>query len=170
MLLTAFLLSTVSTYAMFLVAALGVGLAGASFVVGFAYTSKWFGKERQGTALGIFGVGYAGVAVTNFGAPFFVLALGWEQTVQIYAICPAIMAIIFFFLAKDDPAISKRRETGERLQLASLEFCNLLLSWVRRIGSIGILSAAMLCWCVRIETGNRWYAGRSLLPAGFSLP
>jgi len=52
---SAWLLSTVSTYPMFLLAALGVGLAGGSFAVGIAYTSKWYGSAHQGTALGIFG-------------------------------------------------------------------------------------------------------------------
>ncbi|MBY0430944.1 MAG: MFS transporter, partial [Rhodospirillales bacterium] len=54
------LLASVSTYEMFLVAALGVGLAGGSFAVGIAYVSKWYPKEKQGTALGIFGMGNVG--------------------------------------------------------------------------------------------------------------
>ena len=41
-----YLLSTVTTYEMFLVAALGVGLAGGSFAVGIAYVSKWFDREH----------------------------------------------------------------------------------------------------------------------------
>ena len=61
-----FLLSYVETYWMFLIAALGVGLAGGSFIVGIAYTSYWFEEERQGTALGIFGAGNVG----KFGSKF----------------------------------------------------------------------------------------------------
>ena len=116
--LCTYLLSSVTTYAMFLVAALGVGLAGGSFIVGVAYTSKWFSKERQGTALGIFGVGNVGAAVTNFGAPFLVIAFGWQQSAQIYAFILAVVAVAFFFLAKDDPGIVKRREHGQRPQSA----------------------------------------------------
>ena len=40
-------------------AALFVGIAGGSFAVGIAYVSRWYSKERQGTALGIFGMGNA---------------------------------------------------------------------------------------------------------------
>ncbi len=65
-----FLLASVETYHMFLVAALGVGLAGGGFAVGIAYVSQWYEKEKQGTALGIFGVGNVGAAITNFGAPY----------------------------------------------------------------------------------------------------
>ena len=117
------LLSEVQTYEVFLVAALGVGLAGGSFIVGVAYTSQWFEKERQGTALGIFGVGNVGAAVTNFGAPFLLLAFGWEQTAQIYAVVLALTAVAFFLLAKPDPSeVARKREgrkpvsTGEQLE------------------------------------------------------
>ena len=108
-----YLLSTVTTYGMFLVAALGVGLAGGSFIVGIAYTSRWFSQERQGTALGIFGVGNVGAAVTNFGAPFLVLAFGWQHTAQIYAVILAIVAVLFYVLSKDDPSLQKRKGSGE---------------------------------------------------------
>ncbi|MEZ5834039.1 MAG: MFS transporter, partial [Dongiaceae bacterium] len=65
-----FLLSQATTYPMFLLAALGVGLAGGSFAVGIAYVSKWYPPAKQGTALGIFGMGNVGSAITSFGAPF----------------------------------------------------------------------------------------------------
>ena len=108
------LLSMVTTYTVFLIAALGVGLAGGSFIVGISYTSQWFEKERQGTALGIFGAGNVGAAVTNFAAPFLVVALGWEQTAQIYAVVLAVMAIVFFILAKEDPTTVARRKANAK--------------------------------------------------------
>ncbi|HEX4893770.1 MAG TPA: MFS transporter, partial [Hyphomicrobiaceae bacterium] len=63
------LLTLAYDYPTFLLAALGVGIAGGSFSVGVAYVAKWFPKERQGTALGIFGAGNVGAAVTKFAAP-----------------------------------------------------------------------------------------------------
>ncbi|MCK5573398.1 MAG: MFS transporter, partial [Bacteroidetes bacterium] len=70
-----FLLSYASDYSDFLLGSLGFGLSGASFAVGIAYTSLWFRKERQGTALGIFGAGNAGSALTSIGAPWLLLHL-----------------------------------------------------------------------------------------------
>ena len=73
------LLSFAHTYPQMLLAALGVGLAGGSFAIGVAYVSRFFGTSRQGTALGIFGVGNVGAAVTKFVAPFVLLAWGWQS-------------------------------------------------------------------------------------------
>lgn len=116
-----YLLSTVTTYPMFLVAALGVGLAGGSFAVGIAYVSRWYPNERQGTALGIFGVGNVGAAVTNFGAPFLLVAFGWQQTAQIYAIVLLLMAGFFYLFTKEDPALVQRRARGEKPRSTLLE-------------------------------------------------
>ncbi|MEM7060993.1 MAG: nitrate/nitrite transporter [Pseudomonadota bacterium] len=117
MLITAvcvWLLTSVQTYEVFLVAALGLGLAGGSFIVGVAYTSRWFEKEQQGTALGIFGAGNVGAAVTNFAAPFLVVAMGWEGTARVYAIALAATAVLFYVFAKTDPVQHQRKLTGER--------------------------------------------------------
>jgi NNP family nitrate/nitrite transporter-like MFS transporter len=117
MLITAvavWLLTSVQTYEIFLLAALGLGLAGGSFIVGVAYVSQWFEKERQGTALGIFGAGNVGAAVTNFAAPFLVVALGWEGTARVYAIVLAATAVLFYLLSKDDPAQAARKRSGHR--------------------------------------------------------
>lgn len=117
MLITAvavWLLTSVKTYEVFLIAALGLGLAGGSFIVGVAYVSQWFEKEKQGTALGIFGAGNVGAAVTNFAAPFLVVALGWEGTARVYAIVLAITAVLFYVLSKDDPAQTSRKKSGSK--------------------------------------------------------
>ena len=58
--LATWLLTFADSYPTFLLAALGVGIAGGSFSVGITYVSKWFPKEKQGTALGIFGAGNVG--------------------------------------------------------------------------------------------------------------
>ena len=66
-------------YWQYLVIGLFVGLAGGSFAIGIAYTSAWFDDKRQGTAMGIFGAGNAGAAITNLVAPMIVVAFGWRM-------------------------------------------------------------------------------------------
>ncbi|MCY3879812.1 MAG: NarK/NasA family nitrate transporter [Rhodobacteraceae bacterium] len=115
MLLTAlatWLLTSAQSYFMILLAALGLGLAGGSFIIGVSYVSRWYSKERQGTALGIFGAGNVGAAITNFVAPILVVAFGWENAATLYALTLAIAAVLFFLLAKNDPVAEWRKRTG----------------------------------------------------------
>jgi len=110
--LSTFLLTHVSTYPMFLVAALGVGIAGGSFAVGIAYVSRWYPAQRQGFALGIFGLGNVGAAVTKFTAPFVMVAFGWHAVAQIWAAALVLMSVIFWFSTEDDPVLKLRRLAG----------------------------------------------------------
>jgi NNP family nitrate/nitrite transporter-like MFS transporter len=107
-----FLLAFATTYTQMLIAALGVGLAGGSFAVGVAYVSRFYPAERQGTALGIFGVGNVGAAVTKFAAPFVLLAWGWQSVALIWAAALVVMAVVFWFGTEDDAVIRQRRVTG----------------------------------------------------------
>lgn len=108
------LLAFAYDYPTFLLAALGVGLAGGSFSVGVAYVAKWFSKERQGTALGIFGAGNVGAAVTKLLAPAIMVAYGWKTVALVWAAALAITAIVFFLFTKDDPDLARRRASGEK--------------------------------------------------------
>ena len=129
--LAVWMLSTVSTYEMYLVAALGVGLAGGSFAVGIAYVSRWYDSAHQGTALGVFGMGNVGAAVTNFGAPFLLVAYGWENVAKIYAVILLTMAFIFWFSTEEDPSTKARKASGEKVRptLMQLEPLKHLRVW-----------------------------------------
>ncbi len=109
-----FALSYATTYETMLLAALGVGLAGGSFAVGVAYVSKWYPKEKQGTALGIFGAGNVGAAVTKFVAPFVMVAFGWTMVAQVWAAVLVAMAIVFWLTTEDDPDLKSRRAAGAK--------------------------------------------------------
>ncbi len=103
------LLTWAYDYQTFLLAALGVGIAGGSFAVGIAYVSKWYPKEQQGTALGIFGAGNVGAAVTKFAAPFVMVAFGWKAVAQVWAIGLLVVAAAFWLTTKDDPSLAERK-------------------------------------------------------------
>ena len=110
-----YLLTLVQTYEMFLLAALGVGLAGGSFAVGVAYVSRWYPKNQQGTALGIFGMGNVGAAITNFAAPMLLVAMGgqWQGVAKVYAVILLITAVLFYFFSKDDPVHAEHKAEGK---------------------------------------------------------
>jgi NNP family nitrate/nitrite transporter-like MFS transporter len=98
------LVSYATEYWQYLVLGLFVGVAGGSFAVGIAYTSTWFSKERQGTAMGIFGAGNAGSSLTKFIAPMIIAAFGaWQMVPKIYAVAMVVMAVLFWFFTYTDP-------------------------------------------------------------------
>ncbi len=107
-----FMLSMANDYYEFFGASLGFGLAGASFAVGIAYTSVWFPKNQQGTALGIFGAGNAGAALTSVAAPSILIYLtsdgasleGWRTLPKLYAGLLVAMSVIFYLLTHNRTA------------------------------------------------------------------
>lgn len=119
------LLAFASTYPQMLAAALGVGLAGGSFAVGVAYVSRFYPQERQGTALGIFGVGNVGAAVTKFAAPFVLLAWGWQAVALVWAAALVVMAAVFYVTTVDDPVTIERRTSGREAKSFLLELAAL---------------------------------------------
>jgi NNP family nitrate/nitrite transporter-like MFS transporter len=119
------LLTFAQTYPQFLLAALGVGIAGGSFAVGVAYVSRWYEAGKQGTALGIFGAGNVGAAVTKFCAPFVMIAFGWKGVADVWAVALALMAVVFWFTTREDPVVAERRRTGVKPPSAWLEMAPL---------------------------------------------
>jgi NNP family nitrate/nitrite transporter-like MFS transporter len=119
----------VNSYTGFLLAGLGFGLTGASFAVGIAYTSMWFSKNRQGTALGIFGAGNAGSAITSMGAPILLNYFTqqgtnldqWRQLPRAYALSLLITAVLFFLLTENRAVPAATRKSFGQL-LVPLKF------------------------------------------------
>jgi len=117
------LLALAYDYPTFLLAALGVGISGGSFAVGIAYVVKWFPKQKQGTALGIFGAGNVGAAITKLAAPTVMVAYGWQAVALVWAAALALIAVVFLVMTKDDPDLVRRRAAGRKPEplLAMLE-------------------------------------------------
>ncbi|MBT9589149.1 MFS transporter [bacterium] len=78
-----------------------LGLVGTTFAVGVASVCAWTPKARQGLALGIFGAGNVGTALTTFGLPFLLEAVGWRESMQIYGGLLLLAAAGYFALLPD---------------------------------------------------------------------
>jgi NNP family nitrate/nitrite transporter-like MFS transporter len=104
----------------FLVLGLFVGLAGGSFSVGIAYVARWFPRRQQGLAMGVFGAGNSGAAVTKFVAPALLLAFGWTMVPKVYAAAMLVTALLFWALSASDPAHRVGAHVTVKEQLAAL--------------------------------------------------
>lgn len=98
-----FLLQYATSYWQFLALGLWMGLIGGSFSVGTPYVAKWFDREHQGFAMGVFGAGNAGSALNKFIAPALIMSFGWAMVPTVYTLILLGAAIIFWFTTYTDP-------------------------------------------------------------------
>ena len=116
-----YLIGYATKYWHFLVLGLFVGVAGGSFSVGIAYVARWFARPHQGFAMGIFGAGNAGAALTKFVAPTIVVAYGWQMVPTVYALAMLLTAIGFWIFSYTDPAHQVGAQVTVRDQLQALK-------------------------------------------------
>lgn len=93
----------VDGYAALIVVGFFLGIAGSSFAVGVPFVAGWYPKERQGFALGVYGMGNIGTAVAAFSAPAIVEGLGREALGIAAAVLLLATAVVFYRMAEDPP-------------------------------------------------------------------
>jgi NNP family nitrate/nitrite transporter-like MFS transporter len=93
-----------------------LGVAGTTFPVGVGFTSRWFPPEKQGAALGIYGMGNIGQSIAVFGAPVLAALLGdWRTVFFIFAAVTLIWGIIFYLTARQSPTAVRPKTLAESL-------------------------------------------------------
>ncbi|NUO08086.1 MAG: NarK/NasA family nitrate transporter [Candidatus Brocadia sp.] len=98
-----FIASFAESYGFLLVCGFFFGILGTSFAIGIPQVSQWYPKEKQGLALGIYGVGNIGSAVAAFGAPLLANFMGWHKVFMVYSIPLIFMAFVYWFFSADAP-------------------------------------------------------------------
>lgn len=94
-----FLLPFMSAYSHYLILGAWLGLGGASFAIGLRYVIPWFDRHHQGTAMGVYGAGDIGAALTLIITPLIVREIGWESTGPFWGIVLILSAFLFWFFA-----------------------------------------------------------------------
>lgn len=92
----------VDTYTGYIIVGLITGISGVSFTIGIRYVSVWFESRQQGYAMGVFGAGNAGAAITLALAPIIIRYWGWDAIGIFYAVGMAVMIVLFAMLAPDE--------------------------------------------------------------------
>ena len=166
-----YMISRATEYWHFLFTSLFVGIAGGSFTVGISYCARWFPKERQGLAMGIFGAGNTGAAVTKLVAPGIVVAYGWAMVPQVYAVLMLVTAILFWLFTFSDPAHAVGKSVTVREQLAALKDPNVWkYSQYYSIVFGGYVALAL--WMTKYYVSEYGFDLKTaaLLAAAFSIP
>jgi NNP family nitrate/nitrite transporter-like MFS transporter len=96
-------LSFATTLTAIIVGGLVMGFAGTTFAVGAQSTSSWTPQTKQGFALGIFGAGNVGTAITTLGLPLLIAAIGWRHALQVYAGVITAAAVGYWCIVRNAP-------------------------------------------------------------------
>jgi NNP family nitrate/nitrite transporter-like MFS transporter len=165
------LISYATEYWQYLVLGLFVGVAGGSFSVGTPYVARWFKKDQQGFAMGVFGAGNSGAAVNKFVAPALVVAFGWAVVPQVYAVAMLAMALLFWMFTYSDPNHLVDSRITWRQQLLALKDPT-VWKYCQYYSIVFGGYVALSLWMVQYYVGEFGLDIRvaALLAACFSLP
>jgi NNP family nitrate/nitrite transporter-like MFS transporter len=118
--------SVAGSYNMLLAGAFCLGLAGSSFAVGVGFVSRWYPPHKQGTALGVYGLGNIGQSAVVFFGPVLAATFGWQAVFRGISGVLVAWAVIFFLFARNSPNVSRPKTLGEVLHVIGRE----RLAWV----------------------------------------
>src|SRR5215467_8233853 len=93
-----------ANYSGLLAVAFLLGLAGSSFAIGVGYVSRWTPPERQGSTLGVYGLGNIGQSAAVFLGPVIAARVGMASVYHGVSILLVVWAVAFGLLARDAPA------------------------------------------------------------------
>ncbi|WP_435770976.1 nitrate/nitrite transporter [Nocardioides sp. SYSU DS0651] len=100
------------SYSLILVGGFFLGIGGTAFAVGVPFVNAWFPPERRGLAIGIFGAGMGGTAISALTTVRLYDGLGHRSPFLITAAILAVYAVVAWLLLRDAP--------GRTLPTASL--------------------------------------------------
>ncbi|MEU2509007.1 MFS transporter [Streptomyces sp. NPDC007863] len=91
------------TLTQFLAGGFLLGLGGTAFAVGVPFVNAWYPPVRRGFALGVFGLGTGGTALSSFTTVQLADAVGRAFPFDLVAGCLAVYAVTAWFLLRDRP-------------------------------------------------------------------
>jgi len=124
----AYAVPSVGSYRHLLYAGFFLGIAGSSFAVGVGFVSRWFPPEKQGGALGIYGLGNIGQSAAVFLGPVLAAVVGWQNIFRGAAALLVVWGVLFFLLARNSPKTVRPAGIGAMLRLLARERLSWLLS------------------------------------------
>jgi len=92
-----------STLTGYLIGGFFLGVAGTTFAIGIPFVNSWYPPQRRGLALGIFGAGMGGTAISAFSTVQLYKAAGPSAPFDLVAAVLAVYAVIAYLVLRDRP-------------------------------------------------------------------
>jgi NNP family nitrate/nitrite transporter-like MFS transporter len=102
-----------------------LGIGGTTFAIGVPFVNAWFPPERRGFAIGVFGAGMGGTAISALTTVKLVNRVGEQAPFLLTAAALAVYAVVAWVLLRDAPgrvvpttSVMTRLGTAARLPIA----------------------------------------------------
>ncbi|MDO8137885.1 MAG: MFS transporter, partial [Candidatus Brocadiales bacterium] len=129
-----------NSYLALLLCGLFFGMIGTSFIIGITHVSTWYPQARQGTALGIYGIGNVGTILATIFVPILIEKVfkdiqlgpvsGWHFVFPVYATPALIMGFIYWTLTSDPPKRGKPKTFKEHVSIYGSSGLTWILSFL----------------------------------------
>lgn len=162
-------LPSFATWPNILFAAFALGIAGSSFAVGIGYVSRWTPPEKQGSVLGLYGLGNIGQSAAVFLSPLVALQLGWSNVFYGCAALLCVWAVVFGFVARDAPIQGKPANFSDMWKVLLRERLSWLLALFYFFTFGGFIAFAIYLPTLLREEFKLVAADAGLRAAGFVL-
>ncbi|MGH3457321.1 MFS transporter [Aeromicrobium sp.] len=93
----------IDSYALLLVGGFFLGIAGTAFAVGVPFVNAWFPPDRRGLAIGIFGAGMGGTALSALTTVKVFTNVGESAPFVLTAVVLAVYAVTAWLVLRDAP-------------------------------------------------------------------
>ncbi len=97
-------LANVEGYAALIAGGFVLGIGGTSFAIGVPHVNAWFPPARRGFAIGVFGAGTGGTAISAFFTPRISESVSREAAFLIVAVALAIVGVLCLLMMRNSPA------------------------------------------------------------------
>lgn len=104
-------LSTAVSFPALLAGGFLIGLGGASFAIGIPFVNAWFSSDRRGLALGVYGAGNIGTAISGFVSPPIAEAMGISAPHYVVAGSLTAVAVVFMLFGRDAPGHTRSKQS-----------------------------------------------------------
>jgi MFS transporter, NNP family, nitrate/nitrite transporter len=95
--------AALDSYTLLLIGGLFLGVAGTAFAVGVPFVNAWFPPERRGLAIGVFGAGMGGTAISALTTVKLFTNVDEKAPFLITAALLAVYAVAAWFVMRDAP-------------------------------------------------------------------
>lgn len=156
-------------FALLILGGFFLGLGGTAFAVGVPFVNAWYPPARRGTALGIFGVGMGGTAISSFTTVRIADAAGRWAPFVLVAVILAIYAVVSWLLLRDAPGRVAGAAGGMWSRTwATLKIpATLQLSWLYAVGFGGFVAFSVYLPTFLTNAYDLTQADAAVRTAGF---